>query len=290
MKVLIAGANGYIGSHVTKMFVESGFEVSTYSRASGVLPDARKLTKVPADLSGYFDIVVNCARPHWSEFSPEEIVAIESKLLTQLDRLAAECATKIHTSGVWLFGNASHNDLKVFRLKPLDVVKLDAVTIGSAIKKKWHVVYCPSLVYGGENCQLKRIVDSLSDQTIQVAIPSQGHNQYIHVNDIARFYLSLVQGRISSAQHFIAETKGYSPEEFSQLLLDSRIIKKVSKSNWREFENIFGFSAVEIEKLNLKLPVSPLFEPKESLRKYIENYPYKRLRFQDTLSNLRYTR
>ncbi|MEZ9635135.1 NAD-dependent dehydratase [Vibrio cyclitrophicus] len=272
MKVLIAGANGYIGSHVTKMFVESGFEVSTYSRASGVLPDARKLTKVPADFSDYFDVVVNCARPHWSEFSPEEIVDIESKLLTQLDRLAVEGATKIHTSGVWLFGNASHNDLKVFRLKPLDVVKLDAVTIGSAIKNKWHVVYCPSLVYGGENCQLKRIVDSLSDQTIQVAIPSQGHNQYIHVNDIARFYLSLVQGRISSAQHFIAETKGYSPEEFSQLLLDSRIIKKVSKSNWREFENIFGFSAVEIEKLNITLPVSPLFEPKESLRKYIENY------------------
>ncbi|MEZ8065125.1 MULTISPECIES: NAD-dependent epimerase/dehydratase family protein [Vibrio] len=272
MKVLIAGANGYIGSHVTKMFVESGFEISTYSRASGILPDTRKLTKVPADFSGYFDVVVNCARPHWSEFSPEEIVDIESKLLTQLDRLAAEGATKIHTSGVWLFGNASHNDLKVFRLKPLGVVKLDAVTIGSAIKNKWHVVYCPSLVYGGENCQLRRIVDSLSDQTIQLAIPSQGHNQYIHVNDIARFYLSLVQGRISSAQHFIAETKGYSPEEFSQLLLDSRIIKKVSKNNWREFENTFGFSAVEIEKLNLKLPVSPLFEPKESLRKYIENY------------------
>ncbi|TMX69069.1 NAD-dependent epimerase/dehydratase family protein, partial [Vibrio rotiferianus] len=111
MKVLIAGANGYIGSHVAKMFVESGFEVSTYSRTSGVLPPARKFSKVPTDFSGYFDIVINCARPHWSEFSPEEIADIESKLLTQLDRLAAEGATKIHTSGVWLFGNASHNDL-----------------------------------------------------------------------------------------------------------------------------------------------------------------------------------
>ncbi|TFH88848.1 NAD(P)-dependent oxidoreductase, partial [Vibrio ouci] len=38
MKVLISGSNGYIGSHVTKMFIESGFEVSTYSRSSGVLP------------------------------------------------------------------------------------------------------------------------------------------------------------------------------------------------------------------------------------------------------------
>ncbi|KPL96937.1 NAD-dependent epimerase/dehydratase family protein [Vibrio splendidus] len=272
MKVLIAGANGYIGSHVTKMFVESGFEVSIYSRTSGVLPPARKLTKVPSDFSGYFDIVINCARPHWSEFSPEEIADIESKLLTQLDRLAAEGATKIHTSGVWLFGHASHNDLKEFRLKPLDAVKPDTVTIGCAIKKKWHVVYCPSLVYGGENCQLKRIVDSLSDQTLQVAIPSQGYNQYIHVNDIARFYLALVQGKHPAIQHFIAETVGYSPELFSQLLLDFQIVKHVYKTSWSDFEKYHGSSAVEIEKLNLKLPISSLCEPKESLRKYIENY------------------
>ncbi|PTO54166.1 NAD-dependent dehydratase [Vibrio splendidus] len=272
MKVLIAGANGYIGSHVTKMFVESGFEVSIYSRTSGVLPPARKLTKVPSDFSGYFDIVINCARPHWSEFSPEEIADIESKLLTQLDRLAAEGATKIYTSGVWLFGHASHNDLKEFRLKPLDAVKPDTVTIGCAIKKKWHVVYCPSLVYGGENCQLKRIVDSLSDQTLQVAIPSQGYNQYIHVNDIARFYLALVQGKHPAIQHFIAETVGYSPELFSQLLLDFQIVKHVYKTSWSDFEKYHGSSAVEIEKLNLKLPISSLCEPKESLRKYIENY------------------
>ncbi|HGZ6489015.1 TPA: NAD(P)-dependent oxidoreductase [Vibrio parahaemolyticus] len=272
MKVLISGANGYIGSHVTKMFVESGFEVSTYSRTSGVLPPTRKLTNVPLDFSGYFDIVINCARPHWSEFSPEEIADIESKLLTQLDRLAAEGATKIHTSGVWLFGNASHNDLKEFRLKPLEAVKPDTVTIGCAIKKKWHVVYCPSLVYGGENCQLKRIVDSLSDQTLQVAIPSQGYNQYIHVNDIARFYLALVQGKRPATQHFIAETKGYSPEAFSQLLLDFQIVKQVHKTSWSDFEKCHGSSAVEIEKINLNLPISPLFESTKSLRKYIENY------------------
>ena len=214
MKVLISGSNGYIGSHVTKMFVESGFEVSTYSRSNGVLPLARKLTDVLSDFSGYFDIVINCARPHWSEFSPEEIADIESKLLTQLDRLAANGATKIHTSGVWLFGNASHNDLKEFRLNPLEVVKPDTVTIGCAIKKKWHVVYCPSLVYGGENCQLKRIVDSLSDQTLQVAIPSQGYNQYIHVNDIARFYLALVQVNVRLHNTLLLRLRGIAPKHF----------------------------------------------------------------------------
>ncbi|EGA71947.1 hypothetical protein VISI1226_14143 [Vibrio sinaloensis DSM 21326] len=272
MKVLIAGASGYIGSHVTKMFAEDGYEVSTYSRTRGVLSHARSVTTMPSDFVGYFDIVINCARPHWSEFSPEEISDIEFNLLTTLDNLATEGATKIHTSGVWLFGHASYKDLKEFNLKPLEAVKLDTVTIAYAIKKKWHVVYCPSLVYGGENCQLKRIVDSLTDQTFQVAIPSQGYNQYAHVNDIARFYLALVRCSPTATQHFIAETEGYSPEAFSQLLLDFQIVKQVHKSTWSDFEKNHGTSAVEVEKLNLKLPISPLYQPTESLGKYIENH------------------
>ncbi|WP_295893934.1 NAD-dependent epimerase/dehydratase family protein [uncultured Vibrio sp.] len=272
MKVLIAGANGYIGSHVTKMFVDSGYEVSIYSRSSGVSPHDSKLTKLPSDYAGYFDAIINCARPHWSEFSPEEIADIEFRLITELDILASETATKIHTSGVWLFGNASHNDLNKFDLKPLKAVKLDTATIDSAIKKKWHIVYCPSLVYGGENCQLKRIVNSLSNQTFQVAMPSQGYNQYVHVEDIARFYLSLVQGQYSYTQHFIGEIEGYSPEAFSQLLLDSQIVKQVSKISWNDFKKAHGSSAVQIEKFKLKLPVSPLFEATKSLKEYIENY------------------
>ncbi len=117
-----------------------------------------------------------------------------------------------------------------------------------------------------------RIVDSLPDQTLQVAIPSQGYNQYIHVYDIARFYLALVRGKRLATQHFIAETKGYSPEAFSQLLLYFQVVKQVHESSWSDFEKCHGSSAVEIEKLNLNLPISPLFEPTEPLRKYIENY------------------
>ena len=73
-------------------------------------------------------------------------------------------------------------------------------------------------------------------------------------------------------QHFIAEAKGYSPEAFSQLLLDSRVVKRVHECSWSDFEKYHGSSAVEIEKLHLNLPISPLFESTESLRKYIENY------------------
>tara|TARA_Y100001956_G_scaffold387_1_gene559 strand:- start:1188 stop:2012 length:825 start_codon:yes stop_codon:yes gene_type:complete len=272
MKVLIAGSNGYIGRHVKELFVESCFEVFTYSREQDGISQSGCFIGNTSYFEGYFDVVVNCARPHWSEFSPEEIADLEGKLLKRLDRLAAPSATKIHTSGVWLFGHASNEDLRHFRLKPFEVVKLDAVTINRILGRGWQVVYCPSLVYGGEHCQLQRIIESRSDGALQVAVPAQGFNQYIHVNDIAKFYLLLAQEDYSNAQHFIAEEKGYSPEEFAQLLLASNVIQKVDKLDWAEFEAKNGSSVADIEKLNLHLPISPLFKTTEAIRDYIQSY------------------
>lgn len=269
MKVLIAGASGYIGRHVTSLFAKSGFEVFTYGRDKIVTPLRVGLIEGRADFEGYFDVVLNCARPHWSQFSAHEIADVEQRLLSELDVLAGKNATKIHTSGVWLFGNASSADLRQFRLKPLEAVRLDVETIHSAIRSRWHVVYCPSLVYGGENCQLKRIVESFASQTIQVGMPSIGFNQYVHVYDIARFYLLLAQGRTLEKQHFIAETQGYSPAEFAQLLLAAKAVTKVRKISWEEFESENGSMAVGIEQLNLKLPISPSFEATELVGNYI---------------------
>ncbi|WP_135442934.1 NAD-dependent epimerase/dehydratase family protein [Vibrio tasmaniensis] len=271
-KVLIAGASGYIGRHVTSLFTKSGFEVFTYGRDKVVTPPIVGLIEDRADFEGFFDVVVNCARPHWSQFSAHEIADVEQKLLSELDLLAAKGATKIHTSGVWLFGNASSADLRQFRLKPLDAVRLDVETIHSAIRSRWHVVYCPSLVYGGEDCQLKRIVESFASQTIQVGVPSIGYNQYVHVYDIAKFYLLLAQGRTLEKQHFIAETQGYSPAEFARLLLAAKAVTKVRKIRWEEFEVENGSLAVEVEKMNLTLPISYSFEATESISEYIGNY------------------
>lgn len=217
--VLIAGATGYIGRHVCKGFLDSGYNVFTYNRSGQIACYVTGREVNVSELVSYFDVVVNCARPHWVEFSPEEIAQTEFKLLQTLDSFAANHATKIHTSGVWLFGHATSDDLLHFRLQPLKVVEPDVRTINNAIQKQWYIVYCPSVVYGGENCQLQRIVQSLANQSIQVALPSEGHNQYVHVDDIARFYLLLAQEQPTERQHFIAEPQGYSPEEFAQLLL-----------------------------------------------------------------------
>ena len=275
MRVLISGTNGYIGRHVHKVFVESGLEVFRYSRDDGVVPCSVHSKNVSTGYENYFDVIINCARPHWAEYSASEIVNIESRLIKQLDNFASEDAIKIHTSGVWLFGRASHQDLKEFKLKPLTAVELDVRTIEHAMSSNWNIVYCPSLVYGGDNCQLKRIVESLTEQTMQVAVPSTGHNQYVHVYDIAQFYLQLVLNPTSETQHFIAEKKGYSPAEFAQLLFESNVIQKVDHCSWSEFSRLKGCDAADIEQLNLTLPVSPLFEPTELISDCITSCMYQ---------------
>ncbi|MCG9544058.1 NAD(P)-dependent oxidoreductase [Vibrio sp. Isolate33] len=272
MRVLIAGAKGYIGRHITKAFVNSGFEVFRYSRDKGIVACSDYIKDLSADYEDYFDVVINCARPHWSEFSPVEIADIEHGLLKQLDRFASEGAIKIHTSGVWLFGHASQQDLKEFRLKPLKAVELDVETIHSVLQANWNIVYCPSLVYGGDNCQLKRIIESYANRTVKVAVPSQGYNQYVHVYDIAKFYLLLAQKQTSEKQHFIAETRGYSPAQFALLLLESNVIRKVDECSWVEFEALNGCEALDIEQLNLTVPISPFFKANELISDYIKSW------------------
>ncbi|MCK6264254.1 NAD(P)-dependent oxidoreductase [Vibrio sp. ZSDE26] len=272
MKVLIAGSNGYIGCHVTQMFAKSSHDVFIYCRDNCIKSYSGEHQKHSSELEGYFDVVINCARPHWSQYSAKNIADIESKLLARLDKLASQQAMKIHTSGVWLFGHATPSELVRFQLKPFDSVRLDVATINTALNNNWHIVYCPSLVYGGENCQLLRITETLPNQTMLVAVPTQGFNQYIHVNDIAKFYRLLVSTRTEEKQHFIAESIGYSPEEFSMLLLNFSFVKKVSRIHWEDFERINGTGAVEIEKLHLELPISPLFKATESVQNYVENH------------------
>jgi hypothetical protein len=95
-----------------------------------------------------FDVVINCARPHWSQYQPEQIAQIESELLSRLELCASPNAIKIHTSRVWLFGHVTNADLLRFEFKSFESVKRDVETIEHVLTRNWHVVYCPSLILG----------------------------------------------------------------------------------------------------------------------------------------------
>lgn len=271
MKVLIAGANGYLGKHVTELFLNIGHDVSTFQRVHTEGENRKgRVTSNCVHLHGCFDIVINCARPHWSEHSPEEICRLEQALMSELNLFANEPAIKVHTSGVWLFGHASKEELKTFTFNPLEMVQLDVESVQHALAQRWHVVYCPSLIYGGGNCQLKRILAEKSESRIDVALPSTGYNQYVHVVDVARFYLNLTQAPdLQSRQHFIAEEKGYSPLQFAELLKENGVVEQVSALAWSDYEAKYSLSAVDIEKLNLNLPISPAFSATHTIANYV---------------------
>ncbi|QUM80853.1 NAD(P)-dependent oxidoreductase [Moritella sp. 5] len=274
MKLLIAGSNGYVGSHVRDLFKAKGVDVYVYSRdGTSDKCDNRNISSKNTEMHGSFDVVINCARAHWKRYTPEEISRIERDLLSNLNLFASETAKKIHTSGVWLFGNANEKELNDFTLRPFEMVKDDEQTIHDSLSLNWNVVYCPSIIYGGKSCQMRRIIEGWKNSSVTVAIPSTGYNQYVHVFDVADFYYTLVsQNNINPRQHIIAERKGYTPEAFADLLYKNSIIERVCKISWDEFEIHNGFGAIDIEKLNLNLPISPYFAEKYTINEYFEQY------------------
>jgi nucleoside-diphosphate-sugar epimerase len=272
MKLLIAGSNGYVGSHVSELFKAKGFDVYVYCREdTHDLCDSRNISSGNAEMYGEFDVVINCARAHWSTNSPEEISEAERSILSHLNFFASDNAIKIHTSGIWLFGNADEKELNEFTLRPFDMVKNDKKTINDSLSLNWNVVYCPSIIYGGNSCQMRRIIESWEDSSVTVAIPSTGYHQYVHVFDVANFYYTLVsQNNIHQRQHILAEKKGYSPKEFADLLYKNSIIERVCEKNWSDFEINNGSDAMDIEKLNLNLPISPYFAEKHTICEYFD--------------------
>ncbi len=274
MKVLVAGSNGYVGRHIVRLFRSKGFDVYTYQRESSKLEvGINSVKQTSREMYDQFGIVINCARPHWSEFNGEQILAIEQKLLSDLNKFASKGALKIHTSGVWLFGNASEKDLVEFNFKPFDSVKWDVETLEKALSSNWHIVYCPSIIYGGESCQLKRIIEEKSNSEIEVAIPSKGYNQYVHVLDVANYYLFLAQNlSVTERQHYIAESQGYSPEQFADLLVTHGVIQKTVRVSWQDYEEKYDASHVDIEKLSLNLPISQYFSASHNIADYVAQY------------------
>ncbi|MCG9553284.1 sugar nucleotide-binding protein [Vibrio sp. Isolate31] len=274
MKVLVAGSNGYVGRHIVRLFRSKGFDVYTYQRESSNLEaDINSVKQTSSEMYDQFGIVINCARPHWSEFNGQQILAIEQKLFSDLNEFASKGALKIHTSGIWLFGTASEKDLVEFNFKPFDSVKLDVETLEKALSSNWHIVYCPSIIYGGECCQLKRIIEEKSNSEIEVATPSTGYNQYVHVLDVANYYLFLAQNpSVTERQHFIAEPKGYSPEQFADLLVTHCVIQKTVRVSWQDFEEKYDASHVDIEKLSLDLPISQYFSASHKIAEYVAQY------------------
>jgi nicotinamidase-related amidase len=169
-----------------------------------------------------------------------------------------------------LFGNASQDELNSFILNPFEIVKPDIKTIELALENTWNVVYCPSLIYGGENCQLERIIEELPNRVYSILTSSTGFNQYVHVANVAEFYLNLVGAKsLNKNQYFIAENEGYSPSEFGKLLLDYKWVDSLKEESEIDFVNLYGKIGLDVQSLNLKLPVSKLFKESKTVKKHI---------------------
>lgn len=274
MKVLIAGSNGYLGKQVFKAFKKAGHQVyAFYIESSSLIRRDFDIPVNKIEMHQSFDVIINCARPHQSSYKPLEIAKIEQELIGALELFEKCNAIKIHRFGVWLFGKASQKELNRFVFNPFPIVQPDVKTIERVLKNNWNVVYLPSLVYGGLNCQLKRIIQEIPNKSLPVLNPCEGYNQYVHVDDAANFYLKLAYSDSYDFQQcFIAEGQGYTPIDFAKMMQKYSWIAGFTKLNQDEFKALRGTHALELEKFNCRLPISADFKETELIEEYLSKF------------------
>ena len=90
---------------------------------------------------------------------------------------------------------------------------------------------------------------------------------------MANYYLFLAQNlSVTERQHYIAESQGYSPEQFADLLVTHGVIQKTVRVSWQDYEEKYDASHVDVEKLSLNLPISQYFSASHNIADYVAQY------------------
>ena len=220
-RVLLIGANGFVGRAVARALSEAGFDVTGLARSSekaaelqqaglksvgGDLEDLAKL----ADIADRFDAVITAAvYPFDKEFAYQSAIA---------DRFSGSGRTLITTSGTAVLSIETPNgewreetfaEDEPVSPAPWMQVRLDTENQIRSYKARnvRAMVIRPPMIWGhGESFQIPAIFDSVKD-TGAACYFKQGLNLYshVHVDDLAQVYLlALQKGAAGAVYHAVA--------------------------------------------------------------------------------------
>jgi len=219
MKVLVIGATGYVGSHVTRRLSLEGHDVwGTLRSQPGSAITALGATAVRADLSdlgtldnvlGTVDAVVYAAQ---LLLEPEhEAVA------TLIERLTGSRKTLIFTSGTgvlsqktdgeWSEDNFAEEDAFVPSKWLLRRAETEVLVREARDRGLRPIVIRPPMIWGNGGCGLIRAFFESARQTGSVCYLGRGLNLYssVHVEDLAKTYaLALEHGVPGALYHAVS--------------------------------------------------------------------------------------
>lgn len=199
MRVLMAGATGYIGEAVTRRLLAAGHDVSALVRSEAASAKATALgaRAVAADLAdpGSLTGVVGDADAlvYAAETDGETTMPALAALMAQLP----DGAAVVYTSGVWVLGpGRAEPATELAEPAPIALVAWRPAAEATVLAERRlaPVVIRPGMVYGDGGGLMRLFVDSArSDGAARVV--GDGRNRWtcVHRDDLADLYLAAIE-------------------------------------------------------------------------------------------------
>ena len=207
MKVLVTGANGYVGGAVCRALLADGREVlagvRTPAAAAAVAAMGVETTRVdladPAGLAeacARADAVVHAAAVNGAERAATDHAAVEA----MLDALEGTGRPFIYTSGTWVLGDTGDSvATEKWPCRPLPVnawqVSVEELVLAAPGRKVPSAVIRPATIHGAGGGTLADFLSQIGRHG-SVRVVGSGHQIWstVHIDDVADLYARALRG------------------------------------------------------------------------------------------------
>lgn len=308
-KVLVTGANGFIGSHITRKLLNKGYDVGITKREQSDLWRIKdisdKLTTYIADLSNTENVmeviadfkpnyILHLATYYTVQHQPQEIQLITNTNITgTLNLLEASKKNSVdlfvNTSSCFVYEESDDKISEENNLRPLNLYALSKINSEEActfysnnygLKTVTFRIFPP---YGPADHQRRLIPfvinNILNDEKLEMTSGKQKWD-FIYVEDIADAYLKVIQNSEQIKNHEIFNLgtgQAFSIREVVSIL--NNLMENKVQPVWgaipQRKNEIWNMHA-DIKKTNDKINWQPKISLKEGLKLTL-NW-YKKLR------------
>lgn len=220
MRILIYGANGYLGSHLVRHFVAAGHDVTGFVRGAEAATklEAAGARAVLGDLTDLGGALAALDQVDAAIYAAQLLLdAEQTTVAAMVDRLAGSGKSLIFTSGTGVLSQRTDGDWSEDSFaeedpfvpsKYIGARKLTEDLVRAAESRGVHAfVVRPPLIWGNGGCPAVTNFYESAARTGEVCYVGRGLNLYsnVHVEDLARLYeLVLEKGTPGKLYHAVS--------------------------------------------------------------------------------------
>jgi len=249
-KVLISGANGFVGSHVAEQAAERGWEVYAGMRSSSDPSNLEGISHTRFDLDmmntvalrssmeeaaevhGGFDFIVHCAgvtKPR----NHDEFVTGNAHFTNEFATISRDTQPGL-SKFVYISSIAALGPGDPVSMDPIDETqtprpftpygksKLLAEQLLAKVVGLDYVILRPSAVYGPRDAKFLDFIIPLFKRGVDFRLgPSKQQLSFIHVSDLARAILEACVSTAASKTFNISDGKFYGQEALGEAVMEA---------------------------------------------------------------------